>query len=91
MSQDNLSLDTLKGGQGGQGGGRRQQGGVSRRAGDVVEVVMLLANFNLIMTKDLLTEAVGMALSRPTCSVFSVRISIETYGHTTLLDQARIA
>ena len=72
MSQDNLSLDTLKGGQGGQGGGRRQQGGVSRRAGDVVEVVMLLPNFNLIMTKDLLTEAVGVALPRPKFSVFSV-------------------
>ena len=76
MSQDNLSFDTLKGGQGGQGGGRRQQGGVCGRAGDVVEVVMLLANFNLIMTKDLLTEAVGMALPRPTFSVFSVRMGI---------------
>ena len=72
VSQDNLSLDTLKGGQGGQGGGRGQQGGVGGRAGDVMEEVMLLPNFNLIMAKHLLTKAVGVTLPRPTSSLFSV-------------------
>ena len=77
MSQDNLTLDTLKGGQGGQGGWRGQQGGVGGRAGDVMEVVVLLPNFNLIMTKHLLTKAVCVALPGPICSLFTVIISIK--------------
>ena len=81
-----MSLDTLKGGQRGQGGGGGQQGGVGGGqqggggggqqggvggggAGDVVEVVVLLTNFNFIVAKHLLTKAVGVAFPRPTCSV----------------------
>ena len=65
VSQNNLTLSTLKCWQGWQGGGGGEQGGVGRRgAGDVVEVVVLLPNLDLIVTKHLLAKAVGVALAR---------------------------
>ena len=64
VSQNNLSLSALKCWQGWQGGGGGEQGGVGRRgAGDVVEVVVLLPNLDLIVTKHLLPKAVGVALA----------------------------
>ena len=76
MSQDNLSLNSLKGGQRGQGGGSGQQRGVGGGAGDVVEVVVLLTNFNLIVAKHLFTKAVGVALPRPTYSVLEFPLKL---------------
>ena len=64
VSQNNLSLGALKCWQGWQGGGSGEQGGVGRRgAGDVVEVVVLLPNLDLIVTKHLLPKAVSVALA----------------------------
>ena len=64
VSQNNLTLSTLKCWQGWQGGGSGEQGGVGRRgAGDVVEVVVLLPNLDLVVTKHLLAKAVSVALA----------------------------